>query len=101
MRRSQLKDIRRVSIYVRVSSREQAQGYSLETQRSDLTAWAESNGWHGAALKPRIHGQWPRSPFSSANLISVVPMTPDGLAEGQLRLIFQRIHDQFRPAGLG
>ena len=48
---------------------------------------------NGPALKPRI--------TRSIAPISIVPMTPDGLAEGQLRLIFQRIHDQFRPAGLG
>ncbi len=36
---------RRAVIYTRVSSEEQAQGHSLETQRRELTAWAERESW--------------------------------------------------------
>ncbi len=45
MRRPKLREIRRAALYVRVSSREQAMGYSPETQESDLRDWAESKGW--------------------------------------------------------
>src|SRR5438552_944805 len=50
MRRPQFKEIQRVSLYVRVSGREQAQGYSLESQRDDLKEWAASNGWRVAGI---------------------------------------------------
>ncbi len=39
------REIRRVALYVRVSTREQAEGHSLDSQRADLTAWASAEGW--------------------------------------------------------
>ena len=35
----------RVAFYIRVSTGEQTKGYSLEGQKSILTAWAEEMGW--------------------------------------------------------
>ncbi len=45
MRRPQFREIRRVALYLRVSSVEQAKGHSLDSQRAELRAWAESEGW--------------------------------------------------------
>src|SRR5437867_1842111 len=45
MQRPRMREIHRVALYLRVSSREQAKGYSLGTQRNDLLEWAQSKGW--------------------------------------------------------
>ena len=44
------RDINRVALYTRVSTKEQAQGYSLDSQREALTDWAEAEGWQIAGI---------------------------------------------------
>ncbi len=39
------RDIKRVALYLRVSTKEQAQGYSLDSQREALSEWSEDQGW--------------------------------------------------------
>ena len=43
--RPKFREIRRVAPYLRVSTAEQAQGYSLDCQRDELLSWARSQGW--------------------------------------------------------
>lgn len=49
-RRPPLRKIRRVVLYLRVSSDEQVLGHSLDSQRAALIAWAESEGWEVVAI---------------------------------------------------
>ena len=44
------RDIKRVALYLRVSTKEQAQGYSLDSQREALSEWAEDRGWQIADI---------------------------------------------------
>ena len=39
----------RVALYLRVSTEEQAKGHSLDSQRDQLSAWAEREGWEVVA----------------------------------------------------
>lgn len=50
MRQPAFREIRRVALYLRVSTTEQAQGHSLDSQRSALIAWANSEGWEISAV---------------------------------------------------
>ena len=42
--------MKRVAIYVRVSSEEQTRGHSLDSQRDALRAWADREGWEVTTL---------------------------------------------------
>ncbi len=49
-RRRAYRDIRRVVLYLRVSSDEQVLGHSLDSQSTALIAWAASEGWEVVAI---------------------------------------------------
>ena len=50
MKKAVFRAIHRVALYLRVSTAEQAQGHSLDSQRNALTAWAAKEGWEVVAV---------------------------------------------------
>ena len=51
MKRSpRYREVRRVALYLRVSTSEQTKGHSLDSQRNDLVVWAQSQGWEIAKV---------------------------------------------------
>lgn len=44
------REVRRVALYLRVSTSEQIKGHSLDSQRNELVAWAQSQGWEIAKV---------------------------------------------------
>ena len=48
--RPKCREIQRVALYLRVSTDEQAQGHSLDSQHQELTDWARSEGWEVAEV---------------------------------------------------
>ena len=44
------REVRRVALYLRVSTSEQTKGHSLDSQRTELVAWARSQGWEIAKV---------------------------------------------------
>jgi len=48
--RPKCREIQRVALYLRVSTDEQAQSHSLDSQHQELTDWACSEGWEVAEV---------------------------------------------------
>lgn len=48
--RARCREIQRVALYLRVSTDEQAQGHSLDSQHQELTDWARLEGWEVAEI---------------------------------------------------